>query len=145
MNLSKQVKMVNALDYASGTADRNGATLDMQGYEGVLIACKFAAIATGATVSIKAQGGAKSDASDMADLEGTKIVVADDDDNQIFVLDIYRPAKRYVRLIVDNDASNASAQSATYLLYGPTKLPVSNNVTDLVTTKTLISPAEGTA
>jgi hypothetical protein len=102
-------------------------------------------VATGATVSIKAQQGAASDMSDAADLAGSKIVVADDDDNQVFVLDIYRPAERYVRVVIDNDASNASAQSALYYLYGGTELPTNNNVTDAVTTELHVSPAEGTA
>jgi hypothetical protein len=145
MNLSKNVKIVKALDYASGTADRSGATLDMQGYLGVMMVVQFAAVAAGATVSIKAQQGAAADLADAADLAGSKIVVADDDDNQVFVLDIYRPAERYVRVVIDNDASNASAQSALYYLYGGTELPVSNNVTDAVTTELHVSPAEGTA
>lgn len=145
INLSKEIKLVKALDYASGTSDRNGATLDMQGYEGVLMVVHFAAVATGATVAIKAQQGAASNLSDAADLTGTSITVADDDDNQIFVIDLYRPQERYVRVVVDNDATNASAQSAVYYQYGPRKLPVSNNVTDAVTTETHVSPAEGTA
>jgi hypothetical protein len=145
MNLSQNVKVVSALDYASGASDRNGATLDMQGYEGVLMIVKLAAVATGATVSIKAQQGTKSDASDMADLAGTGVTVADDDDNQVFMIDLYRPAERYVRLVVDNDGTNASAQAAVYVQYGAAKRPVSNNVTDAVTTELHVSPAEGTA
>lgn len=145
MNLSKQVKITKALDYASGSADRSGATLDMQGYEGVLMVVQFAAVATGAVVSIKAQQDTASGMGTAADLAGTSITVADDDDNQIFVLDVYRPQERYVRVVVDNDATNASAQSAVYYQYGATDLPVSNNVTDAVTTETHISPAEGTA
>jgi hypothetical protein len=145
MNLSKNVKIVKALDYASGTADRSGATLDMQGYQGVMMVVQFAAVAAGAVVAIKAQQGAAADLADAADLAGSKIAVADDDDNQVFVLDIYRPAERYVRVVIDNDASNASAQSAVYYQYGGTELPVSNNVTDAVTAELHVSPAEGTA
>lgn len=145
MNLSKQVKITKALDYASGTADRSGATLDMQGFEGVLMVVQFATIAAGAAVGIKAQQGAASNLSDAADLADTAITVADDDDNQIFVIDLYRPQERYVRVVVDNDATNASAQSAVYYQYGATDLPASNNVTDAVTTELHVSPAEGTA
>jgi len=144
-NLSKEVKVTTALDYASGSADRNGATLDMSGYEGVLMIVKFAAVATGATVSIKAQQGAASNLSDAADLAGTAITVADDDDNQIFMIDVYQPLERYVRVVVDNDASNATAQSAVYIRYGARTLPQTNNVTDAVTTETWVGPSEGTA
>ena len=143
--LSKDVKVSSALDYASGTADRNGATLDMSGYEGVLMIVKFAAVATGATVSIKAQQGAASNLSDAADLTGTGITVADDDDNQIFMIDVFQPQERYVRVVVDNDATNATAQSAIYVRYGARSMPQSNNVTDAITTEVHIGPAEGTA
>ena len=47
-NLGKNVKISTALDYASGTADRNGATLDMAGWDGVLMIVKFVTIAAGA-------------------------------------------------------------------------------------------------
>lgn len=145
MNLSADVKVTTALDYASGSADRNGVTLDMLGYEGVLIIVKFATIATGAVTAIKAQQGAASNLSDAADLAGTGRAVADDDDNQIFQIDIFKPTERYVRLVIDKDASNATAESAIYIQYGAHKLPVSNNVTDAVTTELHVSPAEGTA
>lgn len=145
MNLSAETKTTTALDYASGSADRNGVTLDMQGYEGVLIIVKFATIATGAVTHIKAQQGAASNLSDAADLAGTRQDVADDDDNQIFQIDIFRPAERYVRLVIDKDASNTTAESAIYIQYGAHKAPVSNNVTDAVTTELHVSPAEGTA
>lgn len=145
MNLSNEVKITTALDYASGTADRTGAILDMSGYEGVLMMVKFAAIAAGATTSIKAQQDMAVGGGTMADLAGTGITVAADDDNQIFWLDIYRPQERYVRLYVDKDAVNAVAESAVYYQYGPRKEAVSNNVTDLVTGEFYASPAEGTA
>ncbi len=145
MNLGKDVKITTALDYASGTADRNGSTLDMQNFEGVLMIVKFATIAAGATTSIKAQQGAASDLSDAADLEGTGIAVAADDDNQVFIIDLYRPRERYVRLVVDKDGSNAVAESAIYVQYGPRKKPVTQNVADAVTYELHVSPAEGTA
>ena len=145
MNLSENVKVTTALDYASGSADRNGATLDMQGYEGVLMIVKLAAVATGAVTSIKAQQDSASGMGTAADLAGTGQTIADDDDNQVFIIDLYQPQERYVRLVVDKDGTNAVAESAIYVQYGPRSLPVSNNVTDAVTTEKHISPAEGTA
>ena len=91
MNLSENVKVTTALDYASGSADRNGATLDMQGYEGVLMIVKLAAVATGAVTSIKAQQDSASGMGTAADLAGTGQTIADDDDNQVFIIDLYQP------------------------------------------------------
>lgn len=139
------LKFTSALDYASGNADREGAILDMAGYEGVLMITKFAAIAAGAATKVKAQQDTDSAGGTMADLAGTGITVADDDDNQIFVIDIYQPRERYVRLVVDKDAANATAESALYIQYGAANKPVTANVTDAVTYEFHQSPAEGTA
>jgi hypothetical protein len=143
MNLSKEVKITTALDYASGTADREGAILDMQGFEGVLMIVKFAAIHNSATLSIKAQQDTDPAGGTMADLLGTAQVVAGDDDNEIYYIDVYKPTERYVRLYVDKDTSNAVAESAIYLQYGPRKLPTTHATG--VTGELHASPAEGTA
>jgi hypothetical protein len=143
-NLSPNVKITSALDYVSGTADRTGAVLDMQGYEGVLMIVKFAAIASSAVTTIKAQDDTAVGMGGAADLLGTGISVADDDDNEIFVIDITKPLNRYIRLYIDKDASNATAESAIYVQYGARTLPVDNNTVP-VTTELHVSPAEGTA
>jgi len=145
MTGSEELKIVSALDYVSGTADRNGATVDTHGYEGVLIIVKTAAIAAGGVNSIKAQQAAISDFSDGADLLGSRISIADDDDNQSFVIDLVKPQERYVRVVIDKDGTNAMAEMAWYVLYGAHKKPVVNAVVDAVTIETHVSPAEGTA
>ena len=145
MKANTDCKITTALDYVSGTADRTGAIIDMADYRGVLMIVKLAAVAAGGTNSIKAQSGAAANLSDAADLEGTKIVIADDDDNQIFIIDLYEPNERYVRLYVDKDTANACAEAAVYVQYGARKRPVSNTVTDAVTFERHMSPAEGTA
>ena len=139
------VKITSALDYASGTADRTGAILDMIDYRGVLMIVKLAVIATGGTNSIKAQQDTAANMGTAADLLGSAQTIVDDDDNQIFVIDLFEPAERYVRLYVDKDTSNAMAESAIYVQYGARKRPVENTVTDLVTYERHMSPAEGTA
>ena len=144
-NLSNDVKIVSALDYASGTADRTGAVLDMQGFDGVLMVVKLAAVAAGGTNSIKAQQGAAAAMGDAADLVGTAQTIADDDDNQVFMIDVYKPAERYVRLYVDKDTANAMAESAIYIQYGAKKRPVVQTVANAVTYELHVSPAEGTA
>jgi len=144
MNLIKNTKITTALDYASGTASRNGAILDMQGFEGVLMIVKFATIATSAVGDIHAEQDSAVGGGTMADLAGTAIAVAHNDDEQIFIIDLYRPQERYVRVVVTKDASNAMAESAIYVQYGAKELPIDNNVTDAVTYELHVSPDEGT-
>jgi len=141
--LSENVKITTALDYASGTAVRNGAALDMQGWDGVLMVVKLATIAAGGTNSIKAQQGAASNLSDAADLLGTGQDIADDDDDEVYYIDVYQPRERYVRLVFTKDTSNACAESALYIQYKGKDLPATQP--SGVTGETHVSPAEGTA
>lgn len=120
MGISRSITdfaFTTALDYASGTATRNGATLDMAGFAGVLMVVKFATIADAGTRSIKAQQDTASGMGTAADLAGSGQTVAGTDDNMIYIIDLYRPTKRYVRLVVVKDATNACAESAVYIQY----------------------------
>ena len=146
MNFSKQIKITQAItptDGAAGTADINGTTLDMQGFEGVLVEVVFGTITSGAVTSIKMQQDTASNMGTAADLTGTAQTVADDDDDQIFYIDLYKPLERYVRLVVDRGTQNAVVAGATYLQYGAHEQPVSHGAT--VSGEIHISPAEGTA
>jgi hypothetical protein len=117
----------------------------MQNHETCLMVVQFATIAASAVTSIKAQQGAASDMSDAADLEGTGITVAADDDNQLFWIEVTKPQERYVRLYVDKDATNACAESAVYYIGGGKCFPEDNNVDDTITGELHVSPDEGTA
>lgn len=146
MNLIKRTKMTPAITPtagAAGTSDINGATLDMSGYEGVLMIVTFGAITASAVTSIKAQQGAASDLSDAADLAGTAQTIADTDDDKVFYIDLYRPRERYVRLVVDRGTQNAVVASAEYVQYGAKKAPPTQGTN--VSGETHVSPAEGTA
>lgn len=141
--LSKDTKISVGLAYASGNADRNGAVVDMKDWDGLLIVCTLAAIAAAAVTSIKAQQGAESDLSDAADLEGSSINIANDDDDGVKYIDIWQPRERYVRAVVDKDGTNACAESVLYIQYKGKGLP-STHGTD-VAGETHVAPAEGTA
>ena len=144
--LSYDVKISSAIAPAAGvagTSDIEGTTLDMKGFEGVLMVIRFGAITSGAVTSIKAQQGDESDLSDAADLEDTGQTIADDDDEETFYIDLYRPQERYVRLYVDRGTQNAVVASAHYIQYGAGLVPVTHGTA--VSGETHISPDEGTA
>lgn len=145
-NLSKDVKFSQAVTVtngAAGTTDINGATLDMAGYESVLVMVTMGAIVANAVTSIKMQQGAESDLSDAADLADTGQAVADSDDEETFFIDLIKPSERYVRLVVDRGTQNATVASATYMQYGALKKPVTHGGS--VSGEIHASPAEGTA
>lgn len=146
-NLSQEVKISQAVTPtagAAGTTDINGATLDMQGYLGVLVVVTMGAITSTAVTSIKMQQGAASNLSDAADLLGTAQTIADDDDEQVFVIDLYRPTERYVRLVVDRGTANAVVASAEYIQYGAREKLAAYG-SNVNAEELHISPAEGTA
>lgn len=146
MNLSKNVKLSSAVTPtagAAGTTDINGSILDMQGFEGVMMIVRMGAITSGAVTSIKMQQDTDSAGGTMADLAGTAQTIADTEGGKIFYSDLYKPAERYVRLVVDRGTQNAVVASAEYIQYGAHLAPTTHG-TD-VSGETHVSPAEGTA
>ncbi len=81
----------------------------------------------------------------MADLEGTDVAIADDDDNKLAVLDVYRPQERYVRLVVNRATQNAVIDGVIALQYKGRKAPVTHDVTTVAGAELHVSPDEGTA
>lgn len=143
---SKDLKISSAITPTEGVAAQTaikGAILDMAGYEGVLMKVRFGAITAGAATSIKAQQSELGTDGDMADLKGTSQTVADDDDGEIFYIDLFRPLDRYVRLYVSRGTQDAVVVSAEYIQYGARQVPVTQG--SGVSGEFHVSPIEGTA
>ena len=127
----------------AGQTAINGAALDMQGYEGAVAIIEMGTLAATAVTSIKWQQSDTTTSADFSDLKGTGIDVADDDDDEIFVSELYKPTKRYVRIVVARATANAAVRAATYIQYKARSAPVTQG-TD-VTTELSVGPTEGTA
>ena len=140
-----EVKIQTALDYASGTSDRNGESCDMSGYQGCIVVLKLAAIAAGGANTAKIQCDDNSSFTSALDIEDSKQTIADDDDNQVFVWDVRNVPERYIRVAVDKDGSHACAENAIYIKYGADSRPITNAVADEVTIETHIWASTGTA
>lgn len=141
--LTDYIKITPALAYASGTADRKGATLDMQNWDGVMIVVTLAAIEAAGTNSVRVQHSDTTTDGHFVDIKGTKIDVADDDDDERVVIDIYQPVKRYVRVYIDKDTVKTCAESAEYIQYRGRIAPAAHAAT--VTLGQHLSPISGTA
>ena len=128
---------------AAGQTAINGAMVDMQGYEGVVAVVEMGTIASTAVTSIKWQQSDTTTAADFTDLEGTGLAIADDADDEIFVSELYKPTKRYVRIVVARATANAALRAATYVQYKPRVAPVSQGTN--VGGEIHVGPAEGTA
>lgn len=139
IQLSKQTKLIRvAAGAADGTSAVVSSVVDMANYEGVMF---FGNVATGAANNIvKAQQGLVADGSDMADLAGTANPVASN--NNQFLVDIYRPRERYVRVSLARGTSTVTGDIYA-LLYGPRRQPTTHDAA--VDVESHVSPAEGTA
>ncbi len=146
MNLTKYGKLTRVINAtAAGTSDVNGSAIDMKGYDSVTFIVGFGTITATAVTSIKIQQGAVSNLSDAADLAGTGISVADDDDNQIVAVEVVRPQKRYLRVTVDRGTANAVIDFGIAVQTISYKEPVTHDSTTVIGSETHYSPAEGTA
>lgn len=151
MNLTDMVKTIrlkpdgSTFTVAAGTSDVNSDIVDMQNFEGVRFLVGFGAITSGAVTSIKVQQGAASDMSDAADLLGTGVTVADNDDNQVAIVEVYKPRERYLRVTTDRGTQNAVIDFAIAELWGAKKLPITDDTATTIGNEVHISPAEGTA
>jgi len=142
--LSELAKIVPAITITAGAAGTstplNGATLDMAGYAGVMIVVTFGAIVSGAVTSFKVQQDTDSAFGTPVDLLGSGQTIADTADDTIFVSDLFKPTKRYVRVVVARATQNATLCAAYYVYGGRTRPAVQT-----VTIERFVSPAEGTA
>src|SRR6056297_244159 len=128
MNLSSRVKRTRVSNaVAAGTTDINSSSVDMQGYRAVEFTVAFGAITSGAVTSVKLQGS--DDDSTWSDLTGVSVTVADDDDNQLAILDVSKPRQRYVRCVVDRGTENAVVDSIVAAQYAAQVEPVTHDAT----------------
>jgi hypothetical protein len=127
-NNYQHIRVSNAV--AAGVTTINGTHVDVGG-ESVVFAIHFGAIVSGAVTSVKLQQGDLSDDSDMADIPGATLTVADTDDNRIALLEAVQPKKRYVRVVVSRATQNATVDSISALVFSRRKLPVTQDTTVL--------------
>jgi hypothetical protein len=145
-NLSSSTKLQRVSNaVAAGTTAINSSVVDTARFEGVLFLVMMAAIVAGAVTSIKLQHGDAADLSDAADLEGTSVAVADSDDNKIVYLDVKRPLKRYVRVVVSRATQNAAIDGIVAIGYGAGVIPPTHDVATVAGGEVHVGPAEGTA
>lgn len=140
MNLTKNCKvtLVKGPQGSAGTAVTSDE-VDMEGFEGVVFVGSIATV--NAANFAKAQQDTATGMGSAADLEGTKVVPGDDGDS--FMIDIYRPRERFLRVVIDRGGTNTATGDIYAIQYGARKAPVSHGAT--IDSEVHVSPAEGTA
>lgn len=147
MNLIKSMKImeVGAPVAAASNTDSNSDRIDMQGFEGVVfIAAVTDSLNTGVATLKVEQNTADSDTG-MAALSGASATAtsAEDDDlnNQLLIVDVYKPRERYVQAVRTSATANIAFGNVIAILYSGKKAPIT--VDSSVLQQTLaVSPAE---
>ena len=150
MNLSNSIKTVRVkadgtnYNAAAGSSAATSEYIDTGGFEGVRLMVGLGAIVSGAATSVKVQQCDTSGGS-YADLLGSSITVADDDDFQVAVIDIYLPRERYLKVVTSRATQNATVDFIAAELYGTRKKATTDDTATVISREIHASPAEGTA
>lgn len=145
---AKPCQIVTTTAGAAGASDITSSAVDMAGYDGCLFLVAFGAIVTNAATSIKLQQSSDDGSSDdYSDIAGTSQTVADDKDNTSFVIDIRRPQKRYLKLVVSRATQNSTVGVVYAIPYNKdfSTSELSAAGTAISASERFLSPAEGTA
>jgi hypothetical protein len=143
-SLLNNVKITRVLGaVAAGQAASASDILDMQGFEGVLFIAKVADVTNGSVLTLAAQQSVINDAGGMATLAGTVTYTANatDADDDLLVLDVYKPMERYVRAVLTSATQDAVKDGVIAIQYGARKVPITQGST-VLDSDTLISPDE---
>jgi len=141
---SKFMRVANAA--AAGQTAVTSSAVDTRGFRSCTFCVLFGAITASGVQSVKAQQSSDDGSADSyADLLGTSISVADDDDNQIVLLQVKNPRERYLKCVVSRATQNSAVDGIIAILDDPITMPVTHDATTVVTHEFHNAPAEGTA
>ncbi|MCC6426275.1 MAG: hypothetical protein IT435_05590 [Phycisphaerales bacterium] len=138
--LLDKIKIVQVVaPTVAGTSDVTGATIDMQGYSGVIFVGRFGTAAANNFVQI--EQGEQANMSDAATLASSKLASGTSDEN--VAEEIFQPQDRYIRPIFKRGTSS-TLDICYAILFGSRVEPRSSDLSGTIVTKSLTAPAEGT-
>lgn len=141
MNLSKNCKVI-LIEAAAGSAGTEllSDAVDTQGFDGCMFVGSIATANAGNYAKVQ-QSSDDGSTDTYADLTGTKLVTGDNGDS--FLIDIYRPRERYLKLSIIRAGANTATGDVYAILYHAKDMPTSHGST--IDSEVHVSPAEGTA
>jgi hypothetical protein len=129
---------------AAGTTLITSGAVDTAGFGGCCFIVPLGALVTNAVTSLKVQQSSDDAATDdYTDVTGTAQTIADTDDDKLKYVDVVRPGKRYLKLLVSRGTQNATIGGIVAVLYNSRSRPVTHGTG--VAGETFVLPVEGTA
>jgi hypothetical protein len=148
--LSSGIKVTRVMSaVAAGTTTQTSTAIDMAGFQGVRF---IVALGVGSASSVGQVKATQADTAagspvaftDIAGSGGT-VFTPTTDDNKVWILDIYRPTRRYVKCVVIRSAGNTVIDGIIAEQYGARVQPKVDDTTTVLGRTLLVSPADGTA
>lgn len=128
MNLGRNVGIKRLKSFQSAAQTTVTSTeVDVSDYEGALFLVSMGEITSGAATTCYVRSAAATGMGSAAELDGTLLTIADDDDDLIQVMDVYRPLEPFLDVIVTRATQNSEVESISVLLYGPRKAPTTHD------------------
>jgi hypothetical protein len=135
MILTDNIKIMEVLTpegMANNTA-KNSDRIDMSGWDGVVFVVPITdSTDTGvATLTVKQNDSDSDSGMDaLENAEATATSATDGDLNdQLLIVDVYRPTKRYVQGVITSDVANMAFGNMIAILYNGSKFPISQDDT----------------
>lgn len=145
-NLLNEVKitrvLLNGAGAASATPTKADVILDMAGWQSVMFVAVMADVVSGSVLALRAAQADVSDTAQMALLAGSAggTAGAADYDDKLVVLDLVRPAKRFIEAQVFHVTQNAPFDCVIAIQYNPRTTPATQGST-VAASSTLVTPA----
>lgn len=125
--LFKQAKVMKVSNGAgAGTTAVTGSTIDMAGYNAIMVIADLGTVTDGSLLKLDLQEGAQSGGGDAASVTGmaTTQVTAATSSNTIIVADATRPQKRYITPVLTRTTQNAVVNTMVAILYQSDNPPI---------------------
>lgn len=138
LSMLKDCKITRVLNsVTAGTSDQDGTVLDMAGYDGVLFIAALGDVTATSVDELQVFGNTASSTSSPTPVEltndtaGPYTAGASDADNKLLIVDVVRPAYRYVFPRVKRGTANAVIDGVIAIQYRSREVPVTQGSTVL--------------
>lgn len=144
MNLLKNAMLdwVNAAVAAGSSIDDNTAIKDMDGYDGILIMVPITDSAATGVAALTIEGNSANSDTGMTAITGAvataTCTVNDDLNNQLLIVDVYRPQTRYVQGVLTSATANIAFGEAVAIRYKGRKMPVTQDTTTVAASTSVV-------
>jgi hypothetical protein len=137
-----EVIRVYDADTIAGNATDTTSVVDMAGYEAVVFLVIAGDIGVAGLTAVAEQDENDDVAfPDEEELEGTEIAFANADDDLVGIIDVGKPANRYIRVSMTAGANDCDIDAVLAIKYRARDLPVTQGVTVVDTVVVVTPPA----